>query len=215
MVSQAVGEVILLRKDPQGIKLLEKSREPFMLSGSACLPSVPSVPSGEIGVDGQFSLEGCVEGGLEQYHLKSNERSIPFIFLWKNIKTMDHHYAIIFKIRKEGKTCFLYQHTIGYTIYPTGTWKQGEYVKEYFVLGLPHLNSGEYSIEATFLNLNNKKEAQLSDRNQTVLFRSFRIGQISISNPKPLPEKTNGKKFCKKSAFEKFAKYQTKIFTLP
>ncbi len=173
-VRKAAGDVVLFDNNLDGVQLLEKSRQPprhdeFSRERSAGL-----------GVDGHFVLMNYIPGDLQESSPGYNERLVPFIFLWHSIKPTHEHYAVIFRIQQGKKIFFQYRHMIGYGVYPTGIWREGEFLKEYFVLGLPPLEPGEYSVEVIFFNLNKNQISQLYVHDQAALIGSFKMGQINI-----------------------------------
>ena len=127
-VKDALENVVLFEKKKNPLRLVEVSREPF--------PGV--VPNLNVRIDRKLTLVSVARGVA----LNDNPAALPLIFYWKAEGQIDTHYAIMSHIKQGQNEVMNSFREIGYAIYPTKTWREGDYIKEYCWLYVPKMDLG-------------------------------------------------------------------------
>ncbi len=86
---------------------------------------------------------------LTSYEITKYESNIFVItYYWKCLKEMDRNYVIFVHFTdKNGKIVFQQDHKPLYGLYPTSNWKEGEIVKESYIVVVPeNVKPGTYNI---------------------------------------------------------------------
>jgi hypothetical protein len=129
-------------------------------------------------VDDKFSLTDVV---IEPVH--NNSKLVHFIFYWKAHQDLGDDYYLHLFIHNEQNELLLHrENNIGYRVYPTPLWKQGDHIKEHYWMSLPPTLKGEYEIELSIVNLDSNRVAQLEGPMQNIRSSgtSYRLGKIRI-----------------------------------
>ncbi len=169
-VWQAAAETILFKKNlGNGIRLVEKSREPFVLMSD----------HPKITIDRKFSLLFHTRGPF----LEQQGRIIPLSFYWESLQMIKSNYSVTFsaKNQENGEETLLHKHLIGYAIYPTNVWESREFIKENFWLPLPELKKGKYDLYIKFSNPDNNDDGNWVEQGQPEAQRKdLKIGTVRI-----------------------------------
>lgn len=86
---------------------------------------------------------------------------LPLTFFWKSNRDVDADYKMVIIISEGQKEVAFRIRRIGYTIYPTSIWRQGDYLKERYWLYLPPLKAGYYPIQIRFYDETHNKTATI------------------------------------------------------
>jgi len=167
-VSHAVEEIVLFQKNhPSHLKLVETGLQPFPEQGK------------KIGalVENNITLKSV---HIDRDTLATN-KLLHFIFNWKCEQTVNQHYGMqILLTSKEGVHVQRYRN-IGYTIFPTKVWSEGNHIKEHYWLQLPKLAKGEYTIQLVFINNTQERQAEVRlSSPETAPSKSLIIGNLVI-----------------------------------
>lgn len=133
-IYSAANDIVLFKKEAGANNtLIEKTeREVF--------PTIKSDNEGDA-----FSLESIEQGDSSRD--EQNGISIPFVFYWESYKNdPKKNHDLRITLQQNGRVVFYTKHRIGYTLYPTRVWKEGEFLKERFWLYVPNLPDGEYQV---------------------------------------------------------------------
>lgn len=146
-VKQAVEEVVLFSKE-EG-EILVSVTQPKE-KNEAIEP--------KLSIDDKFNL---VDFKLQKS--KINHGSLlPIKFQWQSLQEIKEPYEMVLRITKGEEVIAERRRDIGYKVYPTLLWKQGELISETYWLFIPDLAKGEYSLEVAFVNLSQNSVAHLS-----------------------------------------------------
>ena len=169
VVEKAAGNIVLFRKDAKGgVKLIEKT--------ASDLSDLTNPLN--IYIDGKFILASYE---MKNPICEKEGTLIPFSFSWVSKSVTHHYYSLHFEITLPKSKIRTYNHLIGYTIYPTATWQNGEAYTENFWLPLSILKSGDYPLKVCIMDLNTEKKAVLETLNQNAAESDFMdLGKIHI-----------------------------------
>ena len=143
----ASAENIVLLKKGEGTKLVAVTNEG---------PEPKAYPVLTVGND--FSLVS-----FESAAAKAQPNDlIPMTFVWQSHADIQKNYMVVFFLRDNNALFRRCIHTIGYMLYPTIVWKEGDLVMERFNLFVPLLKPGEYTIEVGFIDANTKELVAIS-----------------------------------------------------
>ncbi len=132
----AVEDIVLFEKDTRsGITLIEA--RPWPYPGDQDRPKLQ--------VDQALDLMNVEIGRTLG---EQGRRLLPLTFSWRSFEKLDSIYTMQLEVVGKQGTIYYWQHYIGYSIYPTILWKQGEHVRERVMFLLPDLPPGNYRITA-------------------------------------------------------------------
>ncbi len=150
-LEDAADDTILFKREEKNEDpLIERSSEPFF----------PLSESKSILIDDKILFLKCE---IAQHRLKRSN-VLPLTFYWKAKRSLNENYFMTIILKEKNRTIISKTRRIGYTIFPTSVWREGDYIKEHYWLLLPEkLPPGKYSLE---INLWNKilKIAEISVR---------------------------------------------------
>jgi len=167
-VVDAVEDIVLFKRPDGKLNLVETSRQPFL----------PGEIAARITIEENFQLLKF-EIGQNRFGRPS---VIPLTFYWKALRNIPDEYKMGLLLKKEEQTLDVRSRTIGYAIYPTNIWQEGEYIKEHFWLDLPDLESGDYSLYVGFFNLHEIRMAtiRLPDDSGSGEYDIVKLGDIHV-----------------------------------
>lgn len=147
-VQEVVEDLVFFKKNnPQGFSLLTVQKEPFLKAGG----------NGGFVIDGRLRLDTLrIEKNTSVYSL------VPITFFWNAVYETGDRYAMILAVLRDQRPVYIKGRNIGYGLYPTNTWKTGEYIQERYFYGPPPLSPGKYTLEITFFNITQNREAVIS-----------------------------------------------------
>ncbi len=150
-IVSAAGDLVLLKRGTQenNFLLIEKTISPIDFS-----PDTRATI-----VDKKF--EFLFDDQEKSCDAQGEHCVVPLTFYWKPLTDMADHYFVVFILKKEDAIINGQAHRIGYTIYPTPTWRMGDLIKERYWLTLPRLAQGRYSLEVKLINETAKRWANL------------------------------------------------------
>lgn len=164
--SMAVEGLVLFEKsEKKGWPILERQSHPWPESSA-------TRPLGEI--PGQAEL-------LAVHFPKTgggNPSLFPVIFYWHSLKTLDSLYIAEISLVKDGKKIRTWIHHIGYGIYPTLIWQEGDYLKEYYAMLMPNPGAGDYTLELEIFDLVRDRYVKLQTgqtRIPSIILTHFKI----------------------------------------
>ncbi len=146
-VKQAVEEVVLF------------SRE----GGEDLINVTPSQEALEV-LQPKFSVDE--KFNLAAFELEKSQARplslLPIKFKWQSLQEIKEPYEMVLRIKKGEEVIAERRRDIGYKIYPTFLWKQGELISETYWLFIPDLAKGSYHLEIAFINMSQNSAATLS-----------------------------------------------------
>ena len=133
-IVDAADDTILFQKEKNsGNPLIERSSAPFF----------PLTESKPVVIDDKIILLKCETA---PNRLKRSN-VLPLTLYWKSERTLGENYLMTIRLKQQNKTIVSKTRRIGYTIFPTSSWQEGDYIKEHTWLALPKLDAGDYSLE--------------------------------------------------------------------
>lgn len=95
-------------------------------------------------------------------------------FYWKANETISDFYIINIGLVSEDKVIKIMSHHIGYVVYPTALWQQGDYIKETYWFDTASLPKKDYLVFIAVKNLT-------QDRWQDIEYQTKKAGEIQIA----------------------------------
>lgn len=147
---KALGDTVLFRRYyPGDVKLLDVSK------GPAVSPD-------------KYKLKVGDDIKLLKYDYKMAPEYVGvqrFTFYWYKENDSANDYLVRFFITEGGYERVFAAHSLGYTMLPPSLWRQGDIIEENYWLVLPPLSSGNHRLSVDFIDLKNKKKAEISSPN--------------------------------------------------
>lgn len=139
-IKDAVEDIVLFERAPAMTnELVRRSNTPFL----------PQNSDDQMIIDNRFRLQSF-ELGQNNF---GRQDILPFIFYWKVDHDIDESYAMKMVFKKRGRIMASKVRRIGYTFYPTFTWKKDHYFKEQYWFRHPGLEAGKYTLEISFCRI--------------------------------------------------------------
>jgi uncharacterized membrane protein len=136
-VKDALENVVLFERKQNPLRLVEVLKEP----GGEAPPNL------NVKVNGESTLLAVTRG----VSLNHSAAILPLTFYWKAQKPSSKNYGMIIYIKDKGGRLVLANfHVIGYALYPTKAWQEGDYIKERYWLYVPHVNLDQASVAFDF-----------------------------------------------------------------
>lgn len=164
----AIGDITLLEKKEnnatQQKSLVEVQKTPF---ASAIISEQRTVS-----ISGKFQL---LTSEIHQDSFASFNKPLTAItFYWKAEKNISDFYKIKIGLVNKDKLLQLWDHPIGYVVYSTALWEQGDYIKETYWLDTASLPAGKYSFVIAIKNLTQNRWEDLEYQNK-------KLSELSIA----------------------------------
>ncbi len=139
-IKDAVEDIVLFERSPgMANELVELSDAPFLPQGS----------EGQILIDNDFHLLS-LRIGENNFNRPD---VLPLNFYWKADRDIGESYTMRMTLKQGDRIFTSRVRRIGYTFYPTFTWKKDHYFKEQYWFRHPGLDSGKYTLEISFQRL--------------------------------------------------------------
>jgi uncharacterized membrane protein len=148
-VKAAGGDITLLEKTPGQTSqpLVEIQRVPFVVAENP--------PHETVSIDNTFEL------------LNSTiDKNTAVTLYWKADSEITEEYIADFSIYHNKQLIRTARHHLGYAIYATPIWQNGDYIKETYWVDTSALPVGEYSIKIVVGNLTREEQAKMIYRTQ-------------------------------------------------
>ncbi len=171
-IKSSVEDITLLEKQQtdatQQESLVEVQKTPF----ASAIISEQKIVS----ISGKFQL---LTSEIHQDSFASfNKPLTALTFYWKADQRISDFYKINIGIFGKGKLLQLCQHPIGYVVYSTALWEQGDYIKETYWLDTASLPAGKYSFVIAIKNLTQNRWEDLEYQNKKL--RELSIATMTV-----------------------------------
>lgn len=173
-VLDATENIVLLQKKGSGPKLLERF-------APAALNDTAQGNTPVIRIDEKFRLLHFEMGQATLFPQASN--TLPMTFWWQADEDITDNYKLVITVKGEAGTIGDRLKRIGYSIYPTMTWKAADTLKENYWMRLPQLPPGQYSLYLTFINATRQEICPIQISNQPgegLPPNQVKVGEIAI-----------------------------------
>jgi len=106
---------------------------------------------------------------------------LQFTFYWHAENNITSDYVILFFINQGDYDVVSARHILGYALLPPSMWNKGDIVVENYWLILPQLYPGQHTVSVEFMDINNRKIAQVASPDKESIDRYGKYKLVKLT----------------------------------